>query len=346
MGVRKRKALSLAFFLLWALLLTGCRARTSGSAPGDLSAQKDRGAADTAVQGEESSLEAPWESPALGGEDDPQKNGEPGDRTQENPGAQRKEYDENAPAEVVPGTDRWLHGEGEGAGTPNISEEATDAVTRLDDQATDPATQTVTAQEAEELGASEDGEEADSALTYYTVLLQDRRNDLFECQKLNVYWETTQDHVTVHKTSPEHALILNAGAYDVSARLLPENLLVDDGWVARKNPNLIVKIVDSAVLGGGVYSTNSARAAYQALIAREGWAAIDAVKKGRILLLSQELLEGTHLQTAAMLLIAQCGNPDSWKDTDAGEALQRLYQEAAGALPTGVFYYAGKEETP
>ena len=80
------------------------------------------------------------------------------------------------------------------------------------------------------MGEDPDAEAADSALTYYTVLLQDRMGSLFECQRANVYWETAQDHVTVHKTSPEHALILQSGAYDVSSRLLPENLLVDDGW--------------------------------------------------------------------------------------------------------------------
>ena len=105
---------------------------------------------------------------------------------------------------------------------------------------------------------SPDADEADSALTYFTVLLQDRLESLFECQRLTVYWETEEDHVTVHKTSLEHRLILNAGAYDVSARLTEERLVVDAGWVARKNPDLIIRAVPAGVLGTGVYSAEAA----------------------------------------------------------------------------------------
>jgi ABC-type Fe3+-hydroxamate transport system substrate-binding protein len=193
----------------------------------------------------------------------------------------------------------------------------------------------VAAEEAEQMGVSEDAEAADSAMTYFTVLLQDKMGSLFECQRLNVYWETAQDHVTIHKTSPEHALILNAGCYDVSARLLPENLLVDDGWVARKNPGVIVKIV-----GGGVLdSERSAKAMADSLRSREGWAAIDAIQNRRILLLSEDLLQAPYLQTAAMVMIAKTANPDLFADVDLDHMLQMLMEEATGTLPTAVYYY-------
>ena len=92
--------------------------------------------------------------------------------------------------------------------------------------------------EAEQKGVSEDAAEADSAMTFYSVLLQERTDSLFECQRMNVYWETKEDHRTVFKTSAEHQLMLKAGAYDVSARLMEPNLHVDDGWSVRKNPGL------------------------------------------------------------------------------------------------------------
>ena len=216
-------------------------------------------------------------------------------------------------------------------------------VNQVSETAEETATQTVAAEEAEQMGVSEDAEAADSAMTYFTVLLLDRMGSLFECQRQNVYWETARDHVTIHKTSPEHALILNAGCYDVSARLLPENLRVDDGWVARKNPGVIVKIVDGSVLGGGVGSDRAARALAQSLRGREGWAAIDAVKSGRILLLSQELLEAPYLQTAAMVMIAKTANPALLADVDLDDALRMLMEEATGTLPTGVYFYCSED---
>jgi ABC-type Fe3+-hydroxamate transport system substrate-binding protein len=159
---------------------------------------------------------------------------------------------------------------------------------------------------------------------------------------MNVYWETPEDHLTVFKTSPEHALILEAGAYDVSARLLEGNLRVDDGWIGRKNPDIIVKAVSRKVLGTGVPSSAAARKVYTELLAREGWSALGAVKNGRILLLSEERLEAPHLRLAAALMVARTASPDLFADVSIGDALAMLGEEAAGTAPDGIFYYTGQ----
>ena len=330
MGMKSKKAMLPALLLCLTLLLCGCRTRTNGSTEIPLTdAAESR--TDETKQGESASREA--ERTETG------DSGENSDRTKENPEASRKEYDENAPAEIVPGTDRLLHEAGEGNGASAANTDAERAVSMRNDQAEEAATQTVAAQEAEQRGVSEDAAAAESAFDYFTVLLQDRMGSLFECQRMNVYWETAQDHVTVHKTSPEHTLILNAGCYDVSARLLMENLLVDDGWVARKNPGVIVKMVDGSILGGGVGSDRAAKVVYESLQSRDGWASVDAVKNRRVLLLSRELMDAPYLQTAAMLMIAKTANPDLFTDVDLNEALQMLAEEAAGTLPAGVYFF-------
>ena len=331
MGMKSNKMMLLALLLSLCLLLCGCRTRTNGSSE-LLLPDAEESQADETKQGETISEEA--ERTETG------DSGESSSQTKENPEASRKEYDENAPAEIVPGTDHFLHteGEGNGASASNVASDAT--ANQLNDQAEETATQTVAAEEADQMGVSEDAEAADSALTYFIVLLQDRMGSLFECQRLNVYWETVQEHVTIHKTSPEHALILNAGCYDVSARLLPENLTVDDGWVVRKNPGVIVKIVD----GGVLLSKRTSQAMIDSLQSREGWTAIDAVKNHRILLLSQELLEAPYLQTAVLVMIAKTANPDLFADVDLDHMLEMLMEEATGTLPTGTYYY--KEDGP
>ena len=339
MGMKSKKYLLMALALCLVFLLCGCRARTNGGRQGNPAASADSGLTDEAGQGENISANAAFAFPQEESPPGEENNEEPGNQTKESPNSSRKEYDENAPAEIVPGTDRLLHGEGEGNGAPSEKEEAAQKANRLNDQAEEKATQTVAAQEAEQRGVSEDAEAADSAFDYFTVLLQDKMGSLFECQRLNAYWETARDHVTIHKSAPEHNLILNAGCYDVSARLLPENLLVDDGWVTRKNPGVIVKIVDGSVLGGGVGSDRAAKAVYESLRNREGWTAIDAVKNRRMLLLSQELLEAPYLQTAAMVMIAKTANPDLFTDVDLNNMLEMLVEEATGTLPTGISYY-------
>ena len=350
----------MALLLILCLAVSGCRTRTGipGQAdPGETEVRTENVYASGSRPGEdpdspdvpEDSLEqdgsqaAPDKTgKADSGAEDPAGDGEPGGRTRENPEASRREYDESRPAEILPGSERTVHGAGEGPGYSGSGEESDRSAAKLNEDAEKTAKQTVPAEEAEQKGVSEDAAEADSAMTYYSVLLQDRMGSLFECQRKNVYWETKEDHVTVFKTSPEHALILNAGAYDVSARLLEANLHVDDGWIGRKNPEVIVKVVDRSVLGTGAGSAGAARSVYAGLLSREGWSGMEAVRNGRVLLLSEELLEAPHLQLAAMLILAKTANPELFADLDADRALEMLSEEATGTVPAGIFCYSGQ----
>lgn len=326
------------FLILAALCLTvsGCRVRTTGSADQVPAESADAAGTSQPV----SSAEDSAEETDRGENSDAE---EPAGQTRENPDAERKEYDENAQSEILPGTERTIYGDGEGDGAYFEGQDGDEPAAKLNDDAEKTATQTIGAEQAAKMGVSDDAKAADSAMTYFTVLLQDRTGSLFECHRLNVYWETAEDHVTIFKDSLEHDLILNAGTYDVSARLLEENLQVDDGWICRKNPGVIVKVVDSDVLGSGVSSTAGAKEVLADMLARDGWPGIDAVRNGRVLLLSEELLETPYYQTAAMLLIAKTAYPAELADVDIHQALEMLAEEAAGSPPAGVTYFVQGE---
>ena len=197
------------------------------------------------------------------------------------------------------------------------------------------ATETVPAEEADQTGADDSGDVADSVQTYYLTLLSDRVGELFECKRLYVYWETAEDHCTVFKTSREHELIIGSGAYDVSAKLLAENLIVDDGWVARKNPDAIVKVTDS-----GALDAPTAAALCDALAARPEWSGIQALQTHRVLVLSQRLLETQAGRTAAMVYLAKLMYPEQLADVDADEALRALTEEADGMAWLGQYAYS------
>ena len=339
---RIRRVMLLVLVTGLMLFLSACRVRTNGGGSDQYITAAAGNNAQAGDAGDAAGLDAVSGETQENGETDRQENGESGTRTRENPDASRKEYDENAPVEIVPGTGRLLYGEGEDNSAGAVSDDAQKAGAFLDDQADEPAFQTVAARETENKGVSEDAEKADSAMTYFTVLLADRGGSLYECQRVNLYWETAEDYVTVHKSSAVHSLILNAGAYDVSARLLPENLRVNDGWVVRKNPQVIVKVVNSDILGSAVSSSADAEAVYRELSLREGWSGIDAVRNHQVLILSQELMDAPYLQTAAMLMIAKTANPELYADVDLLQALQMLAEEATGAVPDGIYYYSGE----
>ena len=311
------------------VLLSGCRVRrTEVGLPGE-----------DAPSGGTASVQAEGDTPMDGAERDEAAGN--GGESRENPEASRREYDESAASEIDPGAEKSVDTEGEGGGAFAEDDTSDRSERKLNEQAAETATQTVAADQAERMGVSEDAEAADSAMTYYTVLLEDRMGSLFECKRLNVYWETPEDHRTVHKSSREHDLILKAGCYDVSARLLEENLTVDDGWIGRKNPGVVVKAVPQDVLGPGVSGAAAAKRVYGELVSRPGWASMDAVRSGKVLLLSERVMDAPYLQVFAMLALAKTANPEVMTDVDLDQALEMLAQEAAGAPPTGIFYYDG-----
>ena len=313
--------------LCFLILLSGCRTRlldvpADHALPSGLAAS---GSGNNASEGE-SLPAAPAEPSSEGGE------------TRENPGSSLKEYDENASAEIIPGTDRELHGPGEGNGS-GIDGDNGPVLSRLNDEAEDTALLTLDAEKAEKAGVSDDAKAAESMMRYYSVLLEDRVRSLYECKRGYVYWETAEDHVTIFKTSPEHQIIINAGAYNVSSRLLAENLRVDDGWIARKDPGIIVKVVGSDVLGASVRSAAYAEAVTGVLKSRPEWAGINAVRNRRIVLFSEELLTEDHLVLGAALILAKISAPEQFADLDPDQALKMLISEATGEMPDGIYYY-------
>ena len=316
--MKEYRRILLFSLLLSLVLLPGCRVRITGAEPSSAERIEEIGEDSGNGKAEEDAGEDP-------------------DHTRENPEAKQKEFDENAAVEIIAGTNRVLHGPGEGEGA-SIAVHAGISADRLNADAEETARQTVAAHESERMGTASDAEMADSAFRYYTVLLKERSESLYVCKRLNLYWETVDDHVTVYKASDEHQLILDSGAYDVSARLLPENLKVDDGWVCRKNPEIIVKIVLRSMLGGGVLNAAAAASELQALISRPGWQDMDAVKNKRVLLISQDMLEAPYLRLAAGLLIAKTANPEVYADVDAAQALKALTEEAAGTAGEGLYY--------
>ena len=334
--MKRTKILILLAALL--LTLTGCRTRTTGSVP----PPGESGPVTETKPGQAEQPDPPEDDPA---EDDPAEDGDTNPEsdapTVTDPDADRKTYAQDADAEIIPGAGHALTQQGDGGKKPEHDANAGTSGAKGSDNSEKTATETIPADQADQTGADESGQRAETAQLYYQTLLEDRLSDLFECQRFYVYWETPEDYRTVHKSSDEHQIILKAGAYDASAKLQSDALTVDDGWIQRKNPGVIVKVVERSVLGSGVQSTRQAEAVCSALKAREGWSRIDAVQNGRVILLSQELLSGGAGKTGAEVLLAKAIYPALFGDTDGDEALRALTQEAYGAPASGTFIYVG-----
>lgn len=335
----KSRFIAIFFALVIALGLTSCRYRVTDE---DIITQPEPESTDEAVQEappEEEPEREPEQEPEPEEEapPEPENEPEPDVPSVEDESADRKEYDSSASAEVSEGADNYAVSEEavseENVLSPTGNSENQEAVfTETETETELTVTETVSADESKDLTASEEGEVAESSFTYYTALLTSRLDSQFECQKLYVYWETEDDHVTVHKTSKEHELILLSGAYDASAKLLEDALTVDDGWIARKNPGAIVKVISD-----DGFSAN-APGAYEEILGRTELSGTDAVKNGRIIVLSDDLLSTSARRVAAAVYIAKLMYPDKLSDIDADEALALLTEEDGNVL-TGTYTY-------
>ncbi len=289
---------------------------------------------------EQPEAEPPREDPP---EQPPKEPDSKPDESLEDPASTHRQFDENASGEEDENAGQSL-GTGEaGANTeeePAAGEASEGAAYGAAEGAELALKQTEGADEAEQTGISETAEVADSSLVYYQTLLFTRLGDLFECKRYYVYCETPEDHVTVLKGSNEYELIQLAGAYSVSSKLQADGAAVTDDWVVRKNPDVIIKLVGPELLGRSVTSDTAAESVRSELTAREGWSDIAAVREGRVILLSTELLDNEVLQTAAGVYLAKLLYPDSFTDTDPDEAFAQLTQEYYGSALSGTFLYA------
>lgn len=328
----------LILLLALTLLLCACRTRVLPQEPATGRTPQEPPAQETAAPVSPETVEELTTEPPESPREDAlqEQTTEPDESAEQDETAERRTFSDSASGELTPDAEAPLYtpteqpadaavADGSGAGDSGSTEAEEAELT---------ATETVPADEAEQRGVDESGEVAESVLTYYLTLLDSRLGSLFECKRLYVFWETAEDHRTIYRTSEEHGIILGAGAYDVSAKLLEENLTVDDGWVLRKNPDAVVKVVD-----GGALDASAARTICDELAARPGWTELGAIREGRVLLLDSRLLETQAGRIAASVYLAKLLYPTQMEDVDADEALRALTQEALGSAYSGQYAY-------
>ena len=149
--MRRKKIMRAALLLVLCLLMSGCRSRTTISHP---AAPDNSGETPADSVGTFAGF-LPANNPESDRDpDEHEKNVESGDRTKENPEASRKEYDENRPAEILPGTERTVHESGEGSGFSGSGENPDQSAAKLNPSAERSAVRTVAAGEAEQKGVS------------------------------------------------------------------------------------------------------------------------------------------------------------------------------------------------
>ena len=164
----------------------------------------------------------------------------------------------------------------------------------------------------------------------YTTLLRQGVNTLFPCQLLYIYCETPQDLIAAGRGSTMYQLMVSAGGVNVSTRLTPDRLAVDEDWVVRRNPDVIVKFVDNTVLGSNISTSGPAVELRGAIISREGWGQVEAVRNNRIILFSQQMLDTDESRLAVKLLVSRMMYPELFTNMDVDGVVHELIRDMSG----------------
>ena len=248
--------------------------------------------------------------------------------TADDPEAERREYSDQADAEITPSAENTIIDD---PGEKKPEQDISNVTARVDNSAGQTATETVPADNADKLGTDDSGKTADTSYQYYQTLLDDKLGSLFECERLYVYIESPEDHVTVLKGTKEYALAAGAGGYCVSSKLTADGLAVDDGWIARKEPGAIVKLTGDM---------SQASALRSEIISREGLSGTSAVSDGRVMVMSTRLFDSQAGSLAAQVWLAKMMYPSLMEGVDCAEAAAALAQES-GADISGSMVYLG-----
>lgn len=150
-----------------------------------------------------------------------------------------------------------------------------------------------------------------TAVEIYQELMAANNAELYECQRLQVYFELESEFASVTRDDYRHVLIEKAGGYNI-AEIKYSEITAD--WVDRKQPQIIVKVVDSSVLGSGVYDTSAADSKLSEILYREGFEGLPAVTSATIVAISNELFDSKEGQVLAELYMAKAMYPAIYGD--------------------------------
>ncbi|NLH02108.1 MAG: ABC transporter substrate-binding protein, partial [Clostridiales bacterium] len=182
---------------------------------------------------------------------------------------------------------------------------------------------------------SGEGGSVETITDKYADFLEDGVGKLYPCQVCYIYVEGNEDYKTFSRGSDEHKLVMQSGCYNIAEKL-GKDTSVDDEWIIKKNPELIVKFVSSDVLGSKAENTDLAKEMCNAVRARPGWGSTRAVVNNQILILSKELMDSDNGKLVAKLYIASTLYPTLFSGLD----LKTMCNELLG--DGGIYvYYAG-----
>ncbi|MCL0083974.1 ABC transporter substrate-binding protein [Dehalococcoidia bacterium] len=168
-------------------------------------------------------------------------------------------------------------------------------------------------------------------------LIEDRVEALSPEEKVRVYAEYPHiEFMAFGPGSSWHKMIERAGGVNIFpdiaafAHIDPEEVIV-------RNPQVILTGM-YGVMGFGATDLDPVREHLQGLIARPGWENLEAVKEGRVYLVSTDLSSGPP-EILLHLYVGKILHPELFADVDPEAILREYFEEFHGVELKGIFIY-------
>ncbi|RKY63533.1 MAG: hypothetical protein DRQ08_09455 [Candidatus Latescibacterota bacterium] len=177
------------------------------------------------------------------------------------------------------------------------------------------------------LGREEEAEELIGFYRKYLKMVKQRLERIRPEDRIRVYVESYTELTSVAEGSGGHEICSEAGGINIAGGEPVPYPKVSPEWVLEQNPQVIVKAVSSSSVpfgyGGG--DVEMLEALRRDIMNRPGWEEMDAVRKGRVYLISSEIWAGPRA-VVGIAYMAKWFYPEVFEDLDP-EAIHREYLE-------------------
>jgi iron complex transport system substrate-binding protein len=186
--------------------------------------------------------------------------------------------------------------------------------------------------------------EAERLINFYKdslKFIENRVKDLPIGDRVRVYLEYRRPLESCGPGSLLHEVTVKAGGINLMAHSSVSIPLVSSEWVVESNPNVIVKRVSSIWIPDGGYMLTDVQPlekVWNKVVKREGWARIEAVKRGRVHLLAWDLVAGITLPVCVGYL-AKIFYPEIFEDFDPSITHKTVLKDFLGVEYKGIFAY-------
>ena len=168
----------------------------------------------------------------------------------------------------------------------------------------------------------------------YDDLIKDGIGDLYPCQFVNAYIESSVDYVSYSSGSSLSSLIIQSGGVNVLDSLFNADINnVTSSLLKNLDVSIMIKIVNKNILGDSISSLNNAKNIKNSILNRENWNNLNFIKTQNVLLLSEELLDSSKGRLYFKLIAASFMYPALFKNLDIEKANNDLLENK------GIYYF-------